>query len=251
MSSDDADSEIDEESTASGTDSENDSESSDEQEVHVSVQNNTTTNKTSGVRNITHRRDGDRTARQTTVNWNDVTAKADDTAGLSYRFVQKKPPGPTENLSENSEPLHCLLELLTDNVLDDLIRMINEYAVSRVNQNALARRRSVFRNWKPLSKYELLKFLAVLIAMGLDKRPAIRDYWSTYPAYHSSWYHEMFSRDRFESIYHTMLHASHTDSVSKDKTEPFLNTLISKFQDAFYPYTKVAIDEMVIGWKER
>jgi hypothetical protein len=33
----------------------------------------------------------------------------------------------------------------------------------------------------------------------------------------------------------------------KNKIEPFMNTLIEKFQAAFYPYMNVLIDDMVIG----
>ncbi|XP_067948703.1 piggyBac transposable element-derived protein 4-like [Watersipora subatra] len=58
----------------------------------------------------------------------------------------------------------------------------------------------------------------------------------------------MFSRDRFEAIYSTMLHASEVGSQGKAKIEPFVNKLIESFQAAFYPYKEVAVDEMVIGY---
>jgi hypothetical protein len=61
----------------------------------------------------------------------------------------------------------------------------------------------------------------------------------------------MFPRDRFEAIYHTMMHASEIEAEAKNKIEPFMNKLIEKFQAAFYPYMNVAIDEMVIRWKGR
>ena len=48
-----------------------------------------------------------------------------------------------------------------------------------------------------------------------------------------------------------MLHVGETDSNGKEKVEPFINELCKKFQDAFYPYQNLAIDEMVVKWQGR
>ena len=183
--------------------------------------------------------------------WVDVSTSVTDTPGQSFRFLPPRPSGVNANLDDSATPLNCLFTLLTPDVLDNIIRLINEYAAERKQQNTPARRRSVFGNLKPVTKSELLKLLSVLIAMGFNKRPSIKDYWSTFPADYTPWYHKMFARDRFEAIYHTMLHASETGSESKAKIEPFMNELIGKFQAAFYPFENVAIDEMVIRWKGR
>ncbi len=129
--------------------------------------------------------------------------------------------------------------------------MINTFAAHKMMMNNPPRRRSVYKTWKPVTDSEMLKFFAVLIAMGLNHRPSIKDYWSLFPVNHSPWFGQMFPRDRFEAIYHTMLHASDVDSVSKEKIEAFLNKLLGKFQEAYYPFCDVSIDEMVIGWKGR
>ena len=87
--------------------------------------------------------------------------------------------------------------------------------------------------------------------MGLDHRHSVIDYWLALPVYHSTFYKEMFTRPRFELLYHIMLHVLAIDTTSKDKIEPFINHLIEKFQQAFYPDTNVSVDEMVIGVKVR
>jgi hypothetical protein len=51
--------------------------------------------------------------------------------------------------------------------------------------------------------------------MGLNKRPLVKDYWSTFPSYHSPWFNQIFPRDRFEAIYHTMMHASEIEAEAK------------------------------------
>ena len=58
----------------------------------------------------------------------------------------------------------------------------------------------MFYNWQPVDKYEMLKFIAVLVAMGLDKRPSVKDYWAEFPSFYCNWYHQLFRRDRFEHI---------------------------------------------------
>ena len=52
-----------------------------------------------------------------------------------------------------------------------------------------------------------MKFIAAVVAMGLDKRVWMREYWSTVGHYETNWYKTLFSRKRFVAIYSTMLHA--------------------------------------------
>ena len=58
----------------------------------------------------------------------------------------------------------------------------------------------------------------------------------------------LFPRERFEAIFHTMLHAGEANAEGADKIEPFLNELIHNFNFAFYPGMCVSLDEMVIGF---
>ena len=94
---------------------------------------------------------------------------------------------------------------------------------------------------------------AVIIAMGIDRRPNISDYWSMDTFNYTPWYHELFPRDRFEMLCSTMLHAGSIgdEQSKKEKFEPFLNMLISKFQSAFYPEKDLSLDEMVVKWTGR
>ena len=129
--------------------------------------------------------------------------------------------------------------------------MINSYADAKVAKNTPPRQFSIYRDWVNVTKHELYKFLCVLIAMGLDKKPSVKDYWSLLPHNKCNFYHDMFSRTRFEAIYHTMLHVSNVDSLGKEKIEPFVNMVLERFQMAYYPYQNLSIDEMVIGYKGR
>lgn len=87
--------------------------------------------------------------------------------------------------------------------------------------------------------------------MGLNAKHSIKDYWSTKPHRASPWFRSMFSRTKFLLIYQSMLHAAVPDAQGKCKIESFINALISSFQEAFYPFENICIDEMVIGHKGR
>ena len=109
----------------------------------------------------------------------------------------------------------------------------------------------MYTDWKPITRYELIKLIAVLTAMGLDKRPWIRDYWCQLPHLSTAWYGKLFSRSRFQAIFYTMLHAGEHNANGKEKIEQFLNKLCMQFQEVFYPYQNVSIDEMVVKWRGR
>ena len=177
----------------------------------------------------------------------------DDLRKYQFRFIPAKQPGVHADLNETSTPCQCFLELFDLEVQETLVTLINDFATYKLQQNNPNRRRSRYLKWYPITRYELYKMFAVIIAMGIDRRPNISDYWSMDTFNCTPWYHEFFPRDRFEMLYSTMLHAvSIGDEQSKkEKIEPFLNMLISKFQSAFYPEKDLSLDEMVVKWKGR
>jgi len=86
----------------------------------------------------------------------------------------------------------------------------------------------------------------------MTKKPKLADYWSTDILKSIPWFSSaVFSRNRFEAIFHTRMHASEVDAAGKAKIEPFVDRLVSNFQRAFYPYKNLSIHEMVIGSKGR
>lgn len=176
-----------------------------------------------------------------------------DSRNHEFRFIPNKQPGVTCDLDGDSTPLDCFFELFDAEVQEQMVSYINSFAQHTLTTKLPATRASRFQNWYPVTTYELLKFLAVLIQMGIDKRPTIDAYWSLKDTLYTPWYGEQFPRNRFEIIYSSMLHASFVDDEmkKKDKIEPFLNTLLQKFQAALYPEQNLSLDEMVVKWKGR
>ncbi|RUS72539.1 hypothetical protein EGW08_019706 [Elysia chlorotica] len=175
------------------------------------------------------------------------------TEGYNFEFHPKnrREPGVNAELNDQSTALDCFLELFTDDVFALLISSINDYASKIQQKNTPARQYSRFKDMKPVDLYEMRKFLAVLLAMGLDHRPEIVDYWSTRASLNTPFYGQMFTRLRFETLYSTILHVGESDAEGKDKIEPFINLLVTKFNAAFTPFQYVSIDEMVVGFKGR
>lgn len=182
--------------------------------------------------------------------WNEVVDDNDEPL-FDFDFKPHTTPGVSDAIDENCTVLEVFSSLFTDEIQDHLVKLINKFAAMKNQINNPPKKHSVAQTWVPVTKYELVKFIAVFTAMGLDKRPWVRDYWSQKSHLQTPWYAKLFSRSRFEAIFFTMLHAGDVGSIGKEKVEPFVNKLCENFQANFYPFQNLAIDEMVVKWKGR
>ena len=204
-------------------------------------------------KNSTHQADSGDDDDDGDMKWHEIVAGEEDFRHHEFRFIPHRDPGVHANLNGDSSAYDCFVELFTDEVQEELVELINEFAAYKVQQNNPATEHSRYNDWKPVTRYELLKLLAVLISMGITRKPSLCDYWAMDDTNYTPWYHELFSRNRFQMIFSTMLHAGSVgDERSKtSKIEPFMNSLLLNFQEAFYPDKNLSIDEMVVKWKGR
>ena len=178
--------------------------------------------------------------RQTTNNF-ELKTKDNKEIGVQWDVFDNEVP--TE--------LMCFESLFTLAIRDMLQEYINDYARVRVMKNTPPSKRSRFGKWTPITDSEICKLLAVITSMGMDSRPSIRDYWTEFLPFYTPWYKSMFERERFETIYCSMLHAGEKDALGKAKIEPMINLLCNQFTEMYVPTPFVSIDEMVIGYKGR
>ena len=76
--------------------------------------------------------------------------------------------------------------------------MINDFAKVIIQQNNPHLCRSMYAKWIPIAWYELYHFLALFVAIGLNKRPYLKDYWSQNDIYYRPWYHKIMLSERYE-----------------------------------------------------
>ena len=185
-----------------------------------------------------------------TIDANDWTQAADgkEVGGSRFRNLNS---GSQLDLGEEATPYEFFNSLVTDEILDDLVSYINSYAGVFLQKNNPLKKHSRLHQWDPITRSDFLKFLAILISIGIDHRPKISDYWSTKSYMYTPWYSKQMSRNIFQLILHTVLHASEPNTEGKAKIEPFVHTIVAQFQRCFYPYEALSLDEMVIGFKGR
>ena len=81
-------------------------------------------------------------------NWKDVSTIENDNRKFEFRFIPAKKTGVCADITSNSTPLDCLFTLLTDDVMEDIITMVNTYAIHKIQLNSPARRRSTYNDWE-------------------------------------------------------------------------------------------------------
>ena len=123
---------------------------------------------------------------------------------------------------------------------DTLVRMVNDYGEQRKVTNMPAKWRSLIATWEDTNSSEMWKFFAVVTQMGIDKCPSVKKYFFWRSEYNTPWFGSMFSRDRFELIYHSMLHACELDAEKVQKIlEPFRLDLQVQFRKMRKDYNKL------------
>ena len=117
----------------------------------------------------------------------------------NFRFVRQASHGVNKDVvKQDSSELDCLFALLTPEIVDKLLQNINAYAKLLQQKNTPAKRYSIYRNYQPVTRIEFLKFMSILIAMGLDPRDNVKAYWSvSKPHKYTPWFGQMMPRNRF------------------------------------------------------
>ena len=80
----------------------------------------------------------------------------------------------------DATPLELFKMLLTDDILDKIVEQTNLYARQYITSHDLSPRSRV-HGWsrEPFTREELLKFISLIIVMGLVNLPTLEDHWMT------------------------------------------------------------------------
>ena len=132
-----------------------------------------------------------------------------------------------------------------------MVRETNRYAEQYLQTHEISRR-SKFRQWKPPTNEEMLKFFGIIIEMELVQMPKLKYYWSSSQLYRLEIIRNSMSRERFELLlkfWHFTNNNSDQDRLFKLRS--LLDLLKERFSSVYMPGSVISIDESMVPWRGR
>ena len=116
---------------------------------------------------------------------------------------------------------------------------------------------SHMKEWEDLSLDELDSFIGLRLLMGIDRKPSVRDYWSTSRLRFTPIYSTTMTRDRFVAITESLhfednANLSETDKVWKLRS--VIDSLNHQCKTVYHPQRDITVDESLwafrgnLGW---
>ena len=146
----------------------------------------------------------------------------------------------------------------TDEFFDLLVTQTNLYASQYIRNFPNLPTHSQARAWFDTTRAEMKKFLALSLLMGIVRKPAISDYWSTSPFLKGSVFNSVMPRNRYQTILRFLHFADNSQYDPNDpdrdrlyKVRPLVDLLVSKFKAVYIPEKNISIDEELLLWKGR
>ena len=88
-----------------------------------------------------------------------------DSPSINISFQPQHTPGVREHIDDKYTTIDCFFELFTVEVQECLVTLINEHAQLKCAINNPPTKYSLYASWSPITRYELIKFFAITIAM--------------------------------------------------------------------------------------
>lgn len=149
--------------------------------------------------------------------------------------------------NENELPLYWFECFFDTRLMDVIVGETNRYHESIPVANDSNNRKHQ-KDWVPVHRKELYRFLALVMLMSVVKKATLKCYWSTDPLLATPIFADVMARDRF-------LHFNDNDEQPAGdrlfKIEPVMNILREKFTQFVIPSKNLWIDESLMLWKGR
>lgn len=161
------------------------------------------------------------------------------------------PSGIQCNVDVTSTPLNCFRHFVDDKIIKIIVQETNRYANNVITSTVLSHR-SRMKQWKDTTPSEIWEFLALIILMGMVKKPALPLYFSTDPIYSTPIFGAAMPKNRFLSILSNLCF-SNSKKVTEDKRlyeiKSISDILRQNFRKNYLPKEHVCIDESLMLWK--
>jgi hypothetical protein len=183
--------------------------------------------------------------------WYEIEPEPDAEFVEDYGLVEDVVSASEDN---TINPIDCYRHFITNEIIDLMVRETNRYAEQYLQTHEISRR-SKFRQWKPTTNEEMLKFFGIIIETGLVQMPKLKYYWSSSQLYGSEIIRNTMSRERFELLL-KFWHFSNNDKKDSNqdrlfKLKPILDLLKVRFSSVYTPGSIVSVDETMIPWRGR
>ncbi|KAK3727008.1 hypothetical protein RRG08_032398 [Elysia crispata] len=115
------------------------------------------------------------------------TYPPEDEADPAFSFDETV--GPKNCPPPASPPISYVYLFLTVDFLTSIVTHTNNYATNFLNNNRdNLRRHSISRKWTPTTVAEIKAFFAIIINMGLNRKPTLFSYWSKPDSQQTPWF---------------------------------------------------------------
>jgi hypothetical protein len=174
-----------------------------------------------------------------------------------FQFEER--PGFSEqqiNQLANHKPISFFRLFFDDEIQNMLVAETNRYAEQQLIKGICEEtitEHSLVAKWTDTNPDELMKFFGLIIWMGLDQKPSLRDYYSNKILYKSVIPKLCgISRNRFEALL-KFFHISDNENCPIGdrlyKISPLVQILNRKFQDICTPDKRLCIDETMVPFR--
>ena len=148
-----------------------------------------------------------------------------------------------------------LSDMFDDSFWQNLVDETNLYADQFLESATYVSPHSYIRNCKPVTTEEIKKFMALLVLMGITRKPSLREYWSKEKTKEFPIFGETMSRSRFMSIL-KFLHFRDNSAKPEGadrlyKVGTLLDYFRDKFQQGLSPNQHLSLDEAIIQFQGR
>ncbi|XP_030627655.1 piggyBac transposable element-derived protein 4 [Chanos chanos] len=186
--------------------------------------------------------------------WCDPSEKDEEPPPL--KFCPKRTPGVQLDFQKDYKPSDIFRLFFSKDVLQDLCRNTNKYAARRTAEGML-------RQWTDVNADEMLRFLSVIIYLGLVRPSAARDMWRRDRLHSHPFPTSVMAGYRYEAI-SAYLHMSDPagDAVNNQLRgqpgydrlfclKPLMEQILTACRTHYHPHQNLAIDERMVATKAR
>ena len=178
----------------------------------------------------------------------------------AHQFDQT--PGPKDAPPPTANPINYLLLFLTEVFIDNVVTHTNNYARNFLNKNRdTLKPHSYARKWKRTNAVEIKAFFAIIINMGLIRKPTLYSYWTTVKVSSSQltpWFGRVMSRNRFEILlrFFSLVRPNlpRPNQPGYDPCahfQPIIEQFNIQSRRHFVPQQNLCVDESLVGTKNK